>query len=134
FNATFNIALTVGEVRETVEVSGEAPIVDVRSNATPSTFDQTLLQDIPSGRDPWSTVAQAPGTLSSNYDVGGNQSFQQAVMQVHGSKPGEQVYSFDGVRLNWPGSSGGCIAVYVNHDSLQACQVVTDSAPAEVGV
>src|SRR5690349_18760362 len=61
FNATLNISLTVGEVQETVEVSGEAPIVDVRSNATPSTFDQTLLQDIPSGRDPWSTVAQAPG-------------------------------------------------------------------------
>ncbi|HXN53349.1 MAG TPA: TonB-dependent receptor [Candidatus Acidoferrum sp.] len=134
FSATLNIALTVGEVQETVEVSGEAPIVDVRSNATPSTFDQTLLQDIPSGRDPWSTVAQAPGTLSSNYDVGGNQSFQQAVMQVHGSKPGEQVYSFDGLRLNWPGSSGGFTAFYIDHDSLQEFQVVTDSAPAEVGV
>jgi TonB dependent receptor/Carboxypeptidase regulatory-like domain len=134
FNATLNIVLTIGEVQETVEVSGEAPVVDVRSNATPSTFDQTLLQDIPSGRDPWSTVAQAPGTLSSNYDVGGNQSFQQAVMQVHGSKPGEQVYSFDGLRLNWPGSSGGFTAFYIDHDSLQEFQVVTDSAPAEVGV
>ena len=134
FSATLNITLTVGEVQETVEVNGEAPIVDVRSNATPSTFDQTLLQDIPSGRDPWSTVAQAPGTLSSNYDVGGNQSFQQAVMQVHGSKPGEQVYSFDGLRLNWPGSSGGFTAFYIDHDSLQEFQVVTDSAPAEVGV
>ncbi len=134
FIATVNIPLTVGEVQETVEVSGEAPIVDVRSNATPSTFDQSLLQDIPSGRDPWSTVAQAPGTLSSNYDVGGNQSFQQAVMQVHGSKPGEQVYSFDGLRLNWPGSSGGFTAFYIDHDSLQEFQVVTDSAPAEVGV
>jgi hypothetical protein len=134
FSATLNIVLSVGEVQETVEVSGEAPIVDVRSNATPSTFDQTLLQDIPSGRDPWSTVAQAPGTLSSNYDVGGNQSFQQAVMQVHGSKPGEQVYSFDGLRLNWPGSSGGFTAFYIDHDSLQEFQVVTDSAPAEVGV
>ncbi len=134
FNATLNILLTVGEVQETVEVSGDAPVVDVRSNATPSTFDQTLLQDIPSGRDPWSTVAQAPGTLSSNYDVGGNQSFQQAVMQVHGSKPGEQVYSFDGLRLNWPGSSGGFTAFYIDHDSLQEFQVVTDSAPAEVGV
>lgn len=134
FNATLNISLALGEVQETVEVSGEAPVVDVRSNATPSTFDQTLLQDIPSGRDPWSTVAQAPGTLSSNYDVGGNQSFQQAVMQVHGSKPGEQVYSFDGLRLNWPGSSGGFTAFYIDHDSLQEFQVVTDSAPAEVGV
>jgi len=55
-------------------------------------------------------------------------------MQVHGSKPGEQVYSFDGLRLNWPGSSGGFTAFYIDHDSLQEFQVVTDSAPAEVGV
>ena len=55
-------------------------------------------------------------------------------MEVHGSIPGEQVYSFDGLRLNWPGSSGGFTAFYIDHDSLQEFQVVTDSAPAEVGV
>jgi len=55
-------------------------------------------------------------------------------MQMHGSMPGEQVYSWNGLRLNWPGSNGGYTSFYVNHDSLQEFQVVSDQAPAEVGV
>ena len=134
FAATVSPRLQVGTVEEIMEVSGQAPIVDVKSNATPTTFDADLLQNIPSGRDPWSTVAQAPGAMMSNYDVGGNQSFQQASMEVHGSVPGEQVYSFNGLRLNWPGFTGGFTAFYIDHDALQEFQVVTDSAPAEVSV
>ncbi len=133
FTATVNPRLEVGATQQTVTVQGE-PVVDVRGNATSTTFDQKLLQDIPSGRDPWSTVAQAPGVTSSTFDVGGNQSFQQSVMQVHGSTPGEQVYSFNGLDLNWPGSSGGYTQFYIDHDQLQEFQVVTDSAPASVGI
>ena len=68
------------------------------------------------------------------FDVGGNQSFQQSIMQVHGSMPGEQVYSFNGLRMNWPGSTGGFAAYYIDDDTLQELQVITDSAPAEVSV
>ena len=134
FVATVSPHLQVGAASEIVEVSSELPIVDVKSVDTSTTFDNALLQNIPSGRDPWSTVAQAPGTQVSNFDVGGNQSFQQATMEVHGSKPGEQVYSFNGLRMNWPGFTGGFTAFYIDHDSLQEFQVVTDSAPAEVSV
>src|SRR5438309_1427478 len=134
FVATVSPHLRVGGGQEVVEVPAEGPVVDVKSVATPTTFDNSLLQNIPSGRDPWSTVAQAPGAMMSNFDVGGNQSYQQATMEVHGSIPGEQVYSFNGLRMNWPGFTGGFTAFYIDHDSLQEFQVVTDSAPAEVGV
>lgn len=133
FTAMVNTRLEIGPVQQTVTVQGE-PVVDVRGNVTATTFDQRLLQEIPSGRDPWSTVAQAPGVTSSTFDVGGNQSFQQSVMQVHGSTPGEQVYSFNGLDLNWPGSSGGFTQFYIDHDQLQEFQVVTDNAPASVSV
>jgi len=43
----------VGDVSEVVKVEGE-PVIDLQNNETSTTFDQTLLQDIPSGRDPWS--------------------------------------------------------------------------------
>ena len=134
FVATVSPHLRVGGGQEVVEVPAEGPVVDVKSVATPTTFDNSLLQNIPSGRDPWSTVAQAPGAMMSNFDVGGNQSYQQATMEVHGSIPGEQVYSFNGLRMNWPGFTGGFTAFYIDHDSLQEFQVVTDSAPAEVSV
>lgn len=70
---------------------GRAVVVDTTNNTTASTFDDALLQNVPSGRDTFSTVAQAPGAASSDFDIAGSQSFQQSVMQVHGSLPGDQV-------------------------------------------
>jgi hypothetical protein len=133
FTATVNAKLQVGEVQQTIKVEGE-PVVDLQSVQTSTTFDQTLLQDIPSGRDPWSTVAQMPGVTSSTFDVAGDNSYQQSAMQVHGSTQAEQVYSYNGLDLNWPGSSGGYTQFYTNHDSFDEFQVVADNAPASVPI
>src|SRR5437773_8870043 len=94
FTATVNSKMQVGEVTQVVKVEGE-PVIDLQNNQTSTTFDQNLLQEIPSGRDPWSTVAQMPGATLDRVDVGGNQSMQQSTMQVHVSTPGEQVFSFN---------------------------------------
>jgi hypothetical protein len=133
FTATLTVSLDVGQLQEVVTVMAET-VVDVKTHSLKTTFDHDLLQSIPSGRDPWSTVAQVPGATLTRFDIGGSESYQQSTMQVHGSKPGQQVWSFNGLRLNWPGSSGGFTAFYIDYDSLQEFQVVTDAAPPEVGV
>ena len=133
FTATVNSKLRVGDVSEVVKVEGE-PVVDLQNNETSTTFDQNLLQEIPSGRDPWSTVAQMPGATLSTFDVAGNNSYQQSTMQVHGSTPAEQIYSYNGLDLNWPGANGGYTQFYTNHDSFDEFQVVADNAPASVPI
>jgi hypothetical protein len=133
FSATVNLKLQLGEVQQTIKVEGQT-VVDVQNVQTSTTFDQNLLQNIPSGRDPWSTVAQVPGATISTVDVGGNQSYQQSTMQVHGSTPGEQVFSFNGLDLNWPGANGGYTQFYTDHDSFDEFQVVSDNAPASVAI
>jgi hypothetical protein len=133
FTATINSKLQVGEVTQVVKVEGE-PVVDLQSNQTTTTFDQNLLQDIPSGRDPWSTLAQMPGATVGTFDVAGDNSYQQSTMQVHGSTPAEQIYSFNGLDLNWPGANGGYTQFYTNHDSFDEFQVVADNAPASVPI
>src|SRR6266480_3338225 len=133
FTATVNSKLQVGEVTQVVKVEGE-PVIDLQNNQTSTTFDQNLLQEIPSGRDPWSTVAQMPGVTSSTFDVAGNNSYQQSAMQVHGSTQAEQIYSYNGLDLNWPGASGGYTQFYTNHDSFDEFQVVADNAPASVPI
>src|SRR5207245_4110443 len=85
-------------------------------------------------RDPWSTAAQMPGVTSSTFDVAGNNSYQQSAMQIHGSTQAEQVYSFNGLDLNWLGASGGYTQFYTNHDSFDEFQVVSDNAPASVPI
>src|SRR5580704_1097551 len=133
FTATVNPKLQVGEITQTVQVQGET-VVDLQNVQTSTTFDQTLLQDIPSGRDPWSTVAQMPGVTSSTFDVAGDNSYQQSAMQIHGSTQAEQIYGYNGLDLNWPGSSGGYTQFYTNHDSFDEFQVVADNAPASVPI
>lgn len=134
FTATISPQLQIGTTEQSVVVSADPPIVDTATNTTATTFDEALLQGIPSGRDTFSTVAQAPGVATSDFGIAGSQSFQQSVMEVHGSVPGDQVYSFNGLRLNYAGLTGGFTSFYVDNDSLSELQVVTDSAPAEVGV
>ena len=134
FTATVSPSLSVGASQQSIEVDAEAVVVDTTDNTSSTTFDEALLQDLPSGRDTFSTVAQAPGVASSDFDIAGSQSFQQSVMQVHGSLPGDQVYSFNGLRLNWPGLTGGYTSFYIDDDALSQLQVVTDSAPADVAV
>jgi carboxypeptidase family protein/TonB-dependent receptor-like protein len=133
FTATVSPKLQVGEITQVVQVEA-VPLLDLQNNQTTTTFDQTLLQEIPSGRDPWSTVAQMPGSTSSTFDVAGNNSYQQSTMQVHGSTPAEQIYSYNGLDLNWPGSNGGYTQFYTNHDSFEEFQVVADNAPASVPI
>src|SRR6266566_1026199 len=133
FTATVNAKLQVGEVTEVVKVEG-AGVVDLQNVQTTTTFDQTLLQDIPSGRDPWSTLAQMPGATVGTFDVAGDNSYQQSTMQVHGSTPAEQIYSFNGLDLNWPGANGGYTQFYTNHDSFDEFQVVADNGPAQVPI
>jgi hypothetical protein len=133
FTATVSPKLQVGEIAQVVQVEA-VPLLDLQNNQTTTTFDQTLLQEIPSGRDPWSTVAQMPGSTSSTFDVAGNNSYQQSTMQVHGSTPAEQIYSYNGLDLNWPGANGGYTQFYTNHDSFEEFQVVADNAPASVPI
>ncbi len=134
FTATVSPKLQVGEVSQVVKVEAESAVVDLQNNQTATTFDQNLLQEIPSGRDPWSTVAQMPGAIAGTFDVAGNNSYQQSSMQVHGSTPSEQIYSYNGLNLNWPGFTGGFTQFYTNHDSFQEFQVVSDNAPASVPI
>jgi hypothetical protein len=54
FTASVNSKLQVGQVQE-VMIVADQPVVDVQSVQAETTFDQQLLQDIPAGRDPWST-------------------------------------------------------------------------------
>jgi len=132
FTATISPHLQVGQVQQSVTVSGEG-VVDVQSVQAETTFDQQLLQEIPAGRDPWSTVAQMPGVTLTTFDVGGNQSMQQSTMQVHGSTPGEQIFSFNGLDLNWPGANGGYTQFYTDHDSFEHGDKIRVQHPARPG-
>jgi hypothetical protein len=133
YTATVNAKLQIGAVSQEVTVSATPP-VDVSTATSSTTYGTNLLQKIPTGNDPWSTVALTAGEVQDQMDVGGSKSFYQSTTEVHGSIPGQQVYSFNGLAMNWPEGSNSYTSFYINRDDLQEFDVVTDNAGANVSV
>ena len=133
FTATVNAKMHVGAVTEQVTVNA-APPVDVATATTSTTYGTALLQNIPTGNDPWSTVALTAGETQDQMDVAGSKSFYQSTTEVHGSLPGQQSYSFNGLAMNWPEGSNSYTTFYINRDDLQEFHVESDGAQANVSV
>ena len=133
FTASINITLEVGNLSETLVVTEESPVVDVRSATMATTFDSSLLKELPHGRDTWSMLATVPGLSPARFDVGGTESFQQTGSQLHGAVS-QTVYNVNGLNLNWPGGNASATAFYFDNDSFQEVQVVSGGAQAEIGV
>ena len=105
----------------------------MKSTSKGTNFDNSLLVAIPQAREIWSTVEQVPGATEGGFNVGGAGSAQQTSMAVHGSAAGQQEYTVNGLKLNWPGGNGGATAFYFDQDSFAEINVMTNGAPAEVG-
>jgi len=132
FVATVNAKLEVGNVTETITVTGESPTVDTRSNLQQTVMNQEVLEGIPSGRDPWSVAKVIPGVQVSTYDVGGTQSFQQSSLSAHGSSTNDVSYNIDGATVNWPGGGGGATMMYYDQGMFEEVNYMTSAIPAEV--
>ena len=93
FTATIDADLRVGELQETITVTGETPIVDVQSANKQRVIDRELIDKLPTGRSPFGQMALIPGVTvnAANQDVGGATQLSGAItMQVHGSTGSSQ--------------------------------------------
>ncbi|MCC7126585.1 MAG: TonB-dependent receptor [Acidobacteria bacterium] len=81
---TVDQALNVATLQETVTVTGASPIVDTSTTQVGTNFTKELLTEIPSARDIWAAMAQAPGMQMSSFDVGGSRSGSQTGFLAYG--------------------------------------------------
>lgn len=73
-----NVELVVGGLEETLTVSGQAAVVDVRSAARTSVLGRDLLDSLPTSRTYTTAGAIVPGVKLTKPDIGGTQAVQQA--------------------------------------------------------
>src|SRR6185503_1022066 len=71
FTAPVNVQLRVGELAETVTVSGQSPVVDVQTTTRQQVISQELIQALPTGRTREAFMATVPAVRTSQIDVGG---------------------------------------------------------------
>ena len=114
--ATIDIALSVASVSETVQVTGESPVVDVKSSASNTQLTDAMLQNLPTGRFQPDIINLTPG-VSSNVAFGGAQSSNALLM--------------DGVDVSDPET--GTPWSFFNYNWVEQVQVVSLGANAEYG-
>ncbi len=90
FAAEVSPQLAVSTVQEEVVVSGETPVIDTKSTTLSATFNQEMLDKLPSARDPWVILEQMPGMVMDRQNVGGSESGQQSSFIAHGSGINQQ--------------------------------------------
>jgi hypothetical protein len=131
FTATINAEMSVGALQESVTVSGESPLVDVRGSGGQSVMSRERLDTIPTGKDPFAVGQLIAGVTASTPDVGGTQVMQQPTLQVHGSSNNDNVFMVDGVQIQHIGFGGNQTGFYFNDGLMEEINYQTSSLTAE---
>ncbi|PYR54261.1 MAG: hypothetical protein DMF95_00800, partial [Acidobacteria bacterium] len=134
FTATINAELSLGQLQESVTVTGESPLVDVRGSVSQSVMNRERLDTIPTGKDPFAVGQLIAGVTTQTPDVGGTQVMQQPTLQVHGSSNNDNVFMVDGVQIQHIGFGGNQTGFYFNDGLMEEIGYQTSSLPAEAPV
>ncbi len=111
-------------VTDTITVTAEAPLLDVRRTGTGATVTKVELEQIPTGRDPWVVLQQTPGVLMDRINVGGNESGQQSNYTSKGTTAAQSTWNVDGVNITDVGALGSS-PTYYDFDSFEEMQLTT---------
>src|SRR6266849_8182751 len=138
-----NFTLQVGQITQTVEVTTEAPNVQLASSSISAVINSTTVRELPLNGRSWTDLATLqPGVnstlqIQTDFAVGGdrgNRGFGNQIT-VAGARPEQNNFRLDGVSINdfnnaAPGSVlGGDMGV----DAVQEFSVLTSNVSAEYG-
>ena len=128
--STFTIdqTLELATVAETITVTGESPVVDVKTTGVSATFDKTQLDEVPSATDMWAVLGQSPGVRMRGYDVGGSHKSQQSGYETFGVRSQVSVINEGVNTTEGTGGAGG----YYDYYSIEEFQVSGSGADVEM--
>ena len=126
---TIDVQLQVGTADQVVEVTAEAPQVDVTSSKVAVTFQQKLLENLPTGRSFQSVIPFAPGARQE--PLQSNRSDRTGGYQIDGASDSENAYLIDGI--NATNIKDGGVGKSFQTDFLQEVQIKSSSFEAEYG-
>ncbi len=150
-----NISLEVGQVAQTVTVTGNStPPIDTETGEIAGSLTNKEIQQLPSfGRDPFQLLRLAPGVFGdSAHDNGGGSANlpgsagpggssdtssifgteNQVQMQANGQRNTANSFQVDGVGVNsldW----GGAATITPNEESVKEVRITSNSYDAEYG-
>lgn len=139
-NKVVNLDVQVGQVTETVTVSGEATPVETRSGDVSSLVSEKQVTELPlNGRNYSQLVLLTPGIspvtqsgAGGAFQTGGTGLDGHVDMSVNGNQGNTNMWTVDGVN-NLDVGSNGTLLVFPSIDSIQEFRVQRNSFSAEFG-
>jgi Carboxypeptidase regulatory-like domain/TonB dependent receptor len=127
---TVDLVLPVGEIKETVTVSGAPPIVDTKAATVDTRFTSEMLAKLPTSRDAFYDLAlTAPGMFEGSGAPSQTTEFQSPT--AYGSATNENVFLINGVDATSPRAGSFGSLVNVNYDSVEEVRIVATGSKAE---
>lgn len=129
FVATLNETMSVGAVEESLTVSAESPVVDIRTTAVSTNLGREALEKLPTSRSMWQVMNLAPGIRVSGVDVGGTAVGTQQGYANYGTSSGGNRPTLDGVDTR---EDAGGAGFYYDYGAFQEVQIKAMGNDAEM--
>src|SRR5262245_1004124 len=125
FSAQVNVEMQIAGLQQEVVVTGVSPIVDIRSTTQGASFKSAELDLLPSSRDVFHVLNQAPGVAVDRQNVGGATNGQQTGMMARGAANGQGRWFVDGVDQT---SLGNGRPFTLDFNAVEEMQIVAGGA------
>jgi hypothetical protein len=129
--------LRVGDLAETITVSGQSPLVDVQNVVQQKVMTRDVMDVLPTGRTFFNFAALIPGMTVTRggavNDVGGQFGDRAISMAMHGTRDAESQLEYEGMTLTNAfarGGSGG-LGIFVNNGMVQEISIASNALSAE---
>ena len=138
FPASIDVQLSVGDIEETVTVSGASPVVDIQNVDQRQVVDRQVIDSIPTGKSFQAYALLVPGMEGSkpfgsslNQDSGGlvTQGWQK--LGIHGGTQDDQDTTINGMSISEPSTLGITLGVIAD-GNYEEMSVEYSANPAEV--
>jgi len=136
-----DLALEVGELTQTVEVTAEAPLLQSETSSLGQVVETRTVTELPlNGRNPLALVSLVPGVVPQGSPKDGNSSMGNPVganpfaagdFQIGGGQAGQSQILIDGVPTN--GAYLNVVTVIPTQDAIEEFKVQTNNLGPEYG-
>jgi len=132
-NVRIDVRVQVGVTTESVQVNGQAPLVDTQSATGGEVVESRRMSELPlNGRNPLQLAGLVPGVSALSTRPTLDLSNRAAnYMSINGSRVNETDYQLNGVRFAGSYTNSGLN--YPNPDALSEFKLITNPLSAEYG-
>ncbi len=125
--------LEVGQVTETIEVKGQATLLDTSTTAMSTVVPNQRIEDLPmSGRNPVALAQLVPGVrMLGSMGTLPVSSWAAAPAAIGGGSPGSNSYMIDGAANEF--FNGGGMMAFLSVDATEEFRIITRNESAEYG-